>query len=113
MYFSSYPSAEKMPLSAYLKQSNSANYILATRMGGIPELVAEPFDGLLMPPADPSRLVEAIETQIQKRDRLRDLRETRARASRGYGIREMSRHYSQVFASVNKAAADVYHSTLA
>lgn len=35
--------------------------VVATRVGGIPELVTDGIDGLLVPPADPASLAEAIE----------------------------------------------------
>jgi glycosyltransferase involved in cell wall biosynthesis len=91
---------ENAPLSV-LEAKQFGNYVIATRIGGLPELIMEPFDGQLIRPADPLSLVDAIETQITNRARIRELRVTRGIASRGYGIHEMSRQYSQVFASVN------------
>jgi glycosyltransferase involved in cell wall biosynthesis len=100
------------PLSV-LEAKQFGNYIIATRMGGLPELITEPFDGQLICPADPPGLVDAIETQLANRDRIRELRVTREIASRGYGIPEMIRQYSQVFASMNGGAADVCQPTVA
>jgi len=34
--------------------------VIATRVGGIPEIVADGIDGMLVPPADPSALAEAL-----------------------------------------------------
>jgi glycosyltransferase involved in cell wall biosynthesis len=90
---------ENAPLSL-LEAKQFGNYILATRIGGLPELITTPLDGELIPPGDPSSLAAAIETQITNRDKIRDLRLMRASASLGYGIPEMCRQYSQVFADV-------------
>jgi len=43
--------------------------VVATRVGGIPELVEDGVTGLLVPPRDPEALAEAITALLQDRER--------------------------------------------
>jgi glycosyltransferase involved in cell wall biosynthesis len=97
---------ENAPLSV-LEAKHFGNYVIATRMGGLPELIDEPLEGQLICAADPGALVSALERQIVNRADIREHRRQRAVAAGLYGIPEMSRLYSQVFASVNGAALGI------
>jgi glycosyltransferase involved in cell wall biosynthesis len=99
-------SRENAPLSV-LEAKSFGNYVIATRMGGLPELIDDPFDGQLICHADPGALVSALETQIGRCADIRQQRRQRAMASGVYGIPEMNRLYSQAFASVNGAPWEV------
>ena len=55
--------------------------MVASRVGGLPEIVAEGETGLLVPPEDPSALAEALRALIRSPQRRRELgKAARARA---------------------------------
>jgi glycosyltransferase involved in cell wall biosynthesis len=45
-----------------------ARPVVATRVGGIPEMVEDGLNGLLVPPRDPSALADALITLINRPD---------------------------------------------
>jgi len=57
---------EGSPL-ALLEYMAAGRPIVATRVGGVPELVRQDVDGLLVPPDDPAALAEAIERLLSDR----------------------------------------------
>lgn len=59
---------EGIPL-ALLEYMDAARPIVATRVGGIPELIEDGVDGLLVPPRNPPALAEAILALLRDRER--------------------------------------------
>jgi glycosyltransferase involved in cell wall biosynthesis len=49
--------------------------VIATRVGGIPEIVTEGETGLLVPPADANALANAVRTLLAHPDRMRRMGE--------------------------------------
>ena len=72
--------------------------VVATRAGGIPEIVDDGTDGLLVPPADPEALARAIVRLIQD-DRLRQQTgfAGRDKVVARFAFEAMIRHYEQVY----------------
>jgi glycosyltransferase involved in cell wall biosynthesis len=77
--------------------------VVATRVGGIPELVAEGKTGLLVPPHDPARLADALsELLVNDISRSAMCEHARERAVECYGLDSVTRKTEEVFiASMN------------
>jgi glycosyltransferase involved in cell wall biosynthesis len=74
--------AEGLPNSV-LEYMSAGLPIIATRQGGIPELIANDYDGILVPPADSDALATAV---------IRLLRDPESRRRLGFAARERARH---------------------
>ena len=72
-------------------------YLLGTDIGGIPEQIGDA--GMLIPPADPGRLLDALEGLAERKQEIRASRSERVRRAAGYGTREMAGEYLRVFRS--------------
>jgi glycosyltransferase involved in cell wall biosynthesis len=67
--------SEGLPLSA-LEAMATGMPVVATRVGGAPEVVAHGESGLLVPPADPTALAEAVRVVLCDREVARRFAET-------------------------------------
>jgi sugar transferase (PEP-CTERM/EpsH1 system associated) len=75
--------------------------VVATRVGGNPELVEEGKTGMLVPPADPVRLAEAIRTYLIEPARLiRHGQAGRKRAEARFSMESMVNGYLAVYDAV-------------
>jgi glycosyltransferase involved in cell wall biosynthesis len=74
--------------------------VVAPRVGGLPEVLDGEHGGLLVPPADPAALAEAIETLVTSPERAASLAEAaRLRAAR-YDDRTMVDNLSTLYQSL-------------
>jgi sugar transferase (PEP-CTERM/EpsH1 system associated) len=72
--------------------------VIATRVGGNPELVQESVSGLLVPPADPHALADAMACYIAQPDVARRHGAAgRQAAEQRYGLQAMVRNYEQLY----------------
>jgi glycosyltransferase involved in cell wall biosynthesis len=72
--------------------------IVATRVGGTPEVVADGVTGLLVPARSPSSLAEAIRTLARDPDRRRAIgTAARLAVERHFTIDRMVEHYAQEY----------------
>jgi glycosyltransferase involved in cell wall biosynthesis len=72
--------------------------IVATHVGGIPEIVEEGVDGVLVPPADSKALAGAIVSLLGDSDRRRRLANAgRERVRERFGFEKMMRAYEQQY----------------
>ena len=62
--------------------------VVATNVGGIPELISDDVEGLLVPPRDPPRLAAALQ---------RRLGEQAAQRARAYGSKPMVQKLSALY----------------
>lgn len=77
--------------------------VIATRVGGNPELVQEGITGLLVPPADPDALAQALRNYVRDADRrLAHGRAARAVIDRQFSIHAMVQAYLSVYDRVKK-----------
>lgn len=75
--------------------------IVATAVGGTPELIDGRSRGLLVPPSSPERMAEALAALLSDPERGRRLgREARAFAERHLGIEVMSRGFDRLYEDV-------------
>ncbi len=80
--------------------------IVATSVGGTPELVAEGLNGILVPPRNPAALATALETYLSDRPRL-DLhgRSSRQHAVDHFDLHRMRDAYTNLYTSITRRAA--------
>jgi glycosyltransferase involved in cell wall biosynthesis len=77
--------------------------VLASRMGGIQEIVADRETGLLVDPANEGQLVEAVETLSSSEELRHKLGDRgRVRWKSAFTAREMVRRYQEYFESMSK-----------
>ena len=73
--------------------------VIASDVGGVAELVADGETGLLVPPADPARLAEALERLLQDRSLRRRLGEAgHARARDRFDLPALQRAHFELYA---------------
>jgi glycosyltransferase involved in cell wall biosynthesis len=94
--------SEGLPLSI-LEAMAAGLPVVASRVGGIPEVVADGETGLLVPPGDPQRLAAAVEHLLADPPLRRRLGEA--------GRRRVAEHFD--LASVQRAHIDLYRRALA
>jgi glycosyltransferase involved in cell wall biosynthesis len=72
--------------------------IVASRVGGIPEIVADGISGILVPPGDPVRLAEAVTGLLCHRNSLRTMGAIgRQRLEQRFTLEEMLRSYAALY----------------
>ena len=97
------PSTAKEAFGRVLIEAGAAGVpVVATRVGGIPEVVLDRKTGLLVPPADPMELSQAILTLLKDRKMALEMsRENRRRVETVY---PMSRMVSQTLEAYQEAS---------
>jgi len=71
--------------------------VVATAVGGVPEGVRDGVEGLLVPPRQPDRLADAIETLVRDPDRRAALAAAAQRRGREYDIAIAARRTEQIY----------------
>lgn len=75
--------------------------VVATSVGGVPEVVADAETGILVEPGDPGALASAIEELLASPDRARDLGERgRRRAAAHFDVRQILQRTKVVYADL-------------
>jgi len=75
--------------------------VVATNVGGIPDIVVDGETGVLVPPADPERLAEAILALLNEPGRAAELgRKGKERALRHFGLQRMIDDYEKLYSSL-------------
>jgi glycosyltransferase involved in cell wall biosynthesis len=78
-----------------------ARPVVATRVGGVPEIVEDGSSGLLVPPRDPERLAAAILHLLRNAETAARLgQKGRERVEREFNVQTMARQTAQVYREV-------------
>lgn len=82
--------------------------VVATRVGGIPEIIRAGVDGLMVEPDSPSQLADALRCVIRDQSiRQKLVREARTRVETRFGAARFLSDYRQIFVDL----IDSYHSS--
>jgi glycosyltransferase involved in cell wall biosynthesis len=93
--------SEGLPL-ALIEAMFAACAVVATSVGGIPDVVASGEHGLLVPPDDASRLAGALSTLLRSpAERRRFGAAARLRAERDFGVDRMADRYERLYGTAN------------
>jgi sugar transferase (PEP-CTERM/EpsH1 system associated) len=88
-------------ISLTLLEAASAGLpIVATRVGGNPEVVVDGVTGILVPPGDPASFAEALAAVSSRWDRAAMGAAGRARVVSRFGLDRMAREYEELYTSV-------------
>jgi len=94
---------EALPMSV-LEAMSVARPVIATSVGGLPEVVEPGRTGFLIPPDRPSELANALVSLVRDPARAEELgRAGRARQRRAFSIEAMTRGYAQLLADLDRA----------
>jgi len=92
--------SEGLP-NAVLEAMAAGAPVVATRVGGSPELVADGVTGFLVPPQDPAALAKAIEELLAEPGRARRLGQAgRQRVIEEFSVQRMVRDTERLYASL-------------
>lgn len=81
--------------------------VIATQVGGIPEIIEDGRDGLLVPPADSAALAAAIRDLLLDPLRRRSMAGSgKAKVAQSFRYEDMVRAYENVYAGLTKTGAD-------
>ena len=77
--------------------------VIATRVGGIPELIKDGKTGLLVPPGDPKALADAIIYLLDNEKERRKLgKNGRELVEKNHSIDKMAKKYLDIYKEVQK-----------
>lgn len=89
--------SEGLPL-ALIEAMFAGKPVVASNVGGIPEVVTDTVDGLLVPPADPQALAAALRRVFADRELAERLgTAARRRAEEGFGVERMVDEYEKLY----------------
>ena len=97
--------SEGLPL-ALVEAMSFGLPVVVTRVGGVPEVVTDGAEGLLVPPSDPTALAAALRTLLDdapRRQRMGD--DARTRALRDYALSTMADRYERLYRGGSPAGA--------
>ncbi len=89
--------SEGMPVSI-LEAMSAGLVVIASQVGGIPELIEHEHSGFLMPPGDPERLCELITRAIEDRRFVQYLtKNARNRVLKEFSLNRMVTEYETLY----------------
>lgn len=102
------PSMDREGLSiAAIEATAAGRAIVASNLGGIPEVVQDGLNGLLVPPGDPNRLAEAMEALIRDPDRRQKMGTAgRHRFNQCFQARQMTAEIERLYDETMKRPAN-------
>ncbi len=98
---------EGLPMSL-LESAAASLPVVATDVGGIPEVVEDGRGGILVPPREPGPLAEAVLTLLRDPERRRSMGEAaRERVEREFDVRVMTARIQDLYTSLYAASRRV------
>ena len=98
------PSLSEGMSNTLLESMAAGKPVVATAVGGNPEVLANGRAGLLVPPADPEALADAINRLLNSPDIRREMgRSGRLRVESEYGVSKMVDRYERLFMEIHKS----------
>jgi glycosyltransferase involved in cell wall biosynthesis len=94
---------EGLPV-ALLEAMAAGRPVVATRVGGVPEVVRDGSEGILVPPGDPEALAAAMVTVLADADLRARLGEAARRRAADFDIRRTVRRHEEVYARLLEPA---------
>jgi glycosyltransferase involved in cell wall biosynthesis len=89
--------SEGLPL-ALVEAMSFGLPVVVTRVGGVPEVVTDGVEGLLVPPSDPGALAAALGALLDDASRRRQMGDAaRTRALRDYALSTMADRYERLY----------------
>lgn len=88
--------AENCPLSI-LQGMASGCAVVATAVGGVPELVRDGLDGLLVDPGDPGAVATALQRLHSDQGQLHEMQRSAVRRAESFAVRAMARTIGAVY----------------
>lgn len=86
--------------------------VVASRVGGIPEIIEDGVDGLLVAPGDSKALTDTIVELLNDKPRLRTLAgKGRSRIAGGFRFEQMVRAYEEVYSELSRESVEGVHAT--
>jgi glycosyltransferase involved in cell wall biosynthesis len=102
--------SEGLPL-ALIEAMFAARPVVASAVGGIPDVVTSGEHGLLVPPDDVPRLAGALATLLGSPAERRDLAAAaRRRAEQDFGVERMAERYERLYGTARGPSPPVTHS---
>jgi glycosyltransferase involved in cell wall biosynthesis len=103
---------EGMPLFV-LECMTTGTPVVATNVGGLPEMVEHDHTGLLVPPRDPGALAHAIEALLADPDRARRLAQAAAERTHQFTIDRVAHRFADLYEQLVRDAVPEPDSPLA
>lgn len=80
--------------------------VVASRVGGIPEIIEDGVSGLLVPPGRPAFLVEAVTRLLDKPRKMREMaRRGRTSAAERFSVRKMAQSVGKVYLQLGRGSS--------
>jgi len=87
---------EGLPVTL-MEATSTGTAIVASAVGGVPQVISDGVDGLLVPPGDPRALADAVERVVTDPDLRRRLGEGAARRSDMFDVGAASREVEGIY----------------
>jgi len=87
--------------------------VVATNVGGLPEVIEHDRTGLLVPPRDPAALADAISALLADPERARRLAAAAAERTRGYSIETVAQRFADLYEQLMSEATPQAESRVA
>jgi glycosyltransferase involved in cell wall biosynthesis len=96
-----FPSYQEGLPYAILESLAAGTPIIASRVGGIPDIVVDRVHGILINPKDPGEIVSAVRELEQSKDTLREMsRNCVERASQKFGLDRLANQFEELYEKV-------------
>lgn len=95
--------------NVFLEAQASGCAVVATNVGGIPDIVKDGVTGLLVPPEDPSAAAKALRELLTDGTKCHDLVEAGKLNAAAYDWNNLAKQYGEIYQALTTSAAAVSH----